>query len=369
MNYHIEQYDQNSKQRIDIFEAFEHLEFVRSENAVGAMTLTMPLRFYDPAMWWQNQILEIWRAYRGTPALVGETAYFVQDWQVYRDDNDQLLVDIYAVDANWILDTRIVNYAAGSPQAEKTGHIDDIMKAIVRENFLSQAPAERRLPGLECAPNYGLLPSITKGFSHRNVLTVLQELADASTQEGTYAVFDTIRTTPGNFEFRTYAGVRGVDHSRDSGDPRFVGEKYGNLKKPLKRYEHSDERTVIYAGGQGEEEERIIKTAKDDVRIARGYPYNFKEKFHDCRHLSAEASIQAEADAELRRCRPRRIISGDLIVSPMMMYGVHFNFGDIVTVDAMDEAVDCHISSVAVTVDSDKGEQIEVVLRSEDATG
>lgn len=369
MRYWLEVYDPLSTNRLRIVSNFRSLQIVRTENAVGALVVSLPLKEYKAYEWKLNQVIEVWREKGGNTALQNETAYFVQDWQIYRDRSGEVLVDIYAADANWILSTRVVDYYAGSSQADKSGKADDIAKAIVRENFLSLAVAERRIPRLACDVNVGAGPQITKSFSRRNVLTVLQEIAETSLENSVYLVFDVVRTVPCEFEFRTYVGMRGVDHSRDSSDPRFVGEIYGNLEDAFLRYEYFDECTVAIAGGQGEGADRLIKYAKDLSRISNGSPYNYRERFVDARQDETEAAVQAEADAELYRGRPKRIISGKLIDTLATSYGVNYGFGDIVTVEAFGQTVDCHVASVQISVDSKGGERVEVALRSEDAAG
>ena len=46
--------------------------------------------------------------------LQGDTAYFLRDWIIERTNDYQQLVRLYAYDANWLLSTRIVAYAAVS---------------------------------------------------------------------------------------------------------------------------------------------------------------------------------------------------------------------------------------------------------------
>ncbi len=366
MSYWLDRYDQRDGNRLGIIVNFKSLRFVRSENSVGALEVLLPLEYYNPNDWWKNQIIEVWRNTPQGNSLQGETAYFLRDWTIERTKDYEQLVKLYAYDANWLLSTRIVAYAAGSPQADKTDEADDMMKAIIRENFGSLADTERQLASLSIAPDYSQLPSISKSFSRRNVFNVLRDISDTVKESGVYNVFDIIRTEPCNFEFRTYKDCRGIDHSRDSGSPRFVGEKYGNLAKPKLEYQSSDEATFVYAGGQGEEEDRIIKTAQDDLRIGNGYPYNFIEKWVDARHLESEASVQAEADAELAASRPRQFLSGNLIDMPAMRYGVDFGFGDIVTAEAFGQTMNLHVSTVDISVDPDNGEKISILLKGEE---
>lgn len=366
MSYWLERYHQQSGQRIGIIENFAKLHFIRTENTIGALEVELPLLYYNPDEWWKNQVLEVWKQDGFGQSLQGETAYFLRNWQLYRNDNYEQMIRLYAADANFLLASRIVAYAAGSAQADKTDEADDMMKAIVRENLGTLADATRQIAALTCEADLSLLPSTTKSFSRQNVFNVIRDISDATKETGTYNVFDVIRTTPCNFEFRVYKDRRGIDHSRDSSDPRFVGEKYGNLSKPSLEYRGSEEITFVYAGGQGEEADRIIKTAQDDSRIGDGYPFNRREYFRDARNCETDAAVQAEADAALAEGRPKRILTGDLIDMPSMKYGVHFGFGDLLTAEAFGVSMDVHVTSVDITAGPD-GEKIKISLRGEDA--
>jgi len=101
--------------------------YVRTENTIGSMILTIPrqlMRYDDFAV---GQLFEIWREKHGSLELQNDTAYFLQDWQFYTDRGGREYIQLYATDANWLLDTAIVWAYAGSAQAEKTGKPDDIL--------------------------------------------------------------------------------------------------------------------------------------------------------------------------------------------------------------------------------------------------
>ena len=175
MRYQVDWYT-DAGVKMGVIQAFTSLEYVRTENAIGSMVLTIPrelMRYEDFAV---GQIFEIWREKHGSLELQNDTAYFLQDWQFYTDREGREYIQLYATDANWLLDTAIVWAYAGSAQAEKTGKPDDMMKAIVREQLGDLAIVERRK--LTVQNNVGAGgASITKAFAYRNVLTVLQELA------------------------------------------------------------------------------------------------------------------------------------------------------------------------------------------------
>ena len=109
-------------------------------------------------------------------------------------------IRLVASDAIWLLDTAIVAAFSGSEDAEMTGIPDDLMKAIVSKQLGSTASAWRSK--ITEAPNLGAGgASISKAFAYRNVLTVVQELADLATEAGVWLGFDVVRTAPGAFEF------------------------------------------------------------------------------------------------------------------------------------------------------------------------
>lgn len=362
MRYEIDWYT-DAGVKLGVIQAFTSLEYVRTENAIGSMVLTIPrqlMRYEDFAV---GQLFEIWREKHGSLELQNDTAYFLQDWQFYTDREGREYIQLYATDANWLLDTAIVWAYAGSSQAEKTGKPDDMMKAIVREQLGDLAGGNR--VKLSVQNNVGAGgASVTKAFAYRNVFTVLQELADVANENGVYLAFDVVRTAPATFQFRTYAGQRGTNHSRTSGDPRLVGKQYGNLAEASFGTFHSDERNCILIAGKGEDNSRLRIARVNNSRMGSS-KWNRREYFKDSRDNSTEAALQADGDEALNEFRPKQILTGRLLDTTGMQFGVHYQFGDIVTAQAFGYNVDCHISSVRVKVDQDNGEQIDVRLRGE----
>ena len=362
MRYQVDWYD-DAGTKIGVIQAFTSLEYVRAENAVGRMLLTIPRGLMKYEDFKVGQIFEIWRDKHGSLELQNETAYFLQDWQFYANSQGEEYIDLYATDANWLLDTAIVYATAGSADAEMTGIPDDLMKAIVSKQLGATAGAGRQK--LTVAGNVSAGgASVSKAFAYRNVLDVVQELADLASEGGVYLAFDVVRTAPGSFQFRTYAGQRGTDHSRTSGDPRLVGKKYGNFSEASFGTYHSDERNWVLVAGQGEEAARELVVRENLQRIGSS-KWNRREYFKDSRDDATTALLEADGDAALNEFKPKQVLTGRLHDTYGMMYGVHYQFGDILTAEAFGYNVDCHVSSVSVKVDQDGGEQIEVRLRGE----
>lgn len=340
---------------------FSKLVTVRVENDIGGLELSMPKGDFRTGDFGKCQILEVWR----DGVLQGETAYFIQNYE-FESMGGEETVRIVAADANWLLSTRIVAYAAGSAQAEMTYKADRMLREIMIDNFGADAIAARRLSNLTAGALLEDSVEITKGFSRRNVLRVMQEICEAAQEAGMRTYFDVVRTGVGLFKFYTYTGRRGEDHSLGSGDVRLVGTQYGNFDDVVLGFYHSREVNYVYAGGQGEEEEREIVEVSDANRIAVGYPFNRVESFVDARNLSATESLTAEARAGLAKGAPKIVLTGVLVETPGMRYGVHYGFGDVVSAEAFGYKVDCHVTSIRVTVDGN-GEKIDCRLYGEEA--
>ena len=349
--------------RKGVIQAFNSLEYVKTQNQIGSLVVDIPRGLYQYDEFSVGDIFEVWREKNGTLELQNETAYFLQNWEFWADSEGGEYIRLIASDANWLLDTAIVAAFSGSEDAEMTGIPDDLMKAIVSKQLGSTASAQRSK--ITEAPNLGAGgASISKAFAYRNVLTVVQELADLATEAGVWLGFDVVRTAPGAFEFRTYTGQRGQDHGRASGDPRLVGRQYGNLSEATFGTYHADERNVVVVGGQGEGTARTLVMRANDSRVLAS-KWNRREYFKDSRDDSTTAALEADGDAALEEFKPKQRLTGTLHDTPGMQYGIHYWFGDVLSVEAFGYFVDCHVKAVRVRVDQDGGEQLDIKLEGE----
>lgn len=363
MRYQVDWFSSDLVQ-LGVLQGFAELQLVRTENTIGSLKMTLPQKGFTLNSFKVGQYLEVWREKHGTLALFGETAYIVQDFEFYAAGGEHL-VDVYARDLNALLKQRIVNADTGEDEATMTGPADDLMKSVVRAQLGPTADPERKIRGLSIQASTSKSADITLEIARAFVIDVLQDMSNAAREDGVYTSFDLVRTNIGVFEFRTYINQRGADHRRSSGDVRLVGEAYGNLEDPKLGVYHGDEWNYVYAGGKGEGDTRIIRTAADNARIGQGYPYNRKEHWHDARSQDDPNGVQTEANAALAEGKPKTILTGKLIDTPGMMFGRDYQFGDVVSAEAFGEAIDCHISSVAIQYSPDQGEVLDVSLRGE----
>ena len=349
--------------RKGVIQAFNSLEYVKTQNQIGSLVVNLPRGLLQYDQFSVGDIFEVWREKGGVLELQNETAYFLQNWEFWTDGDGAEYIQLTAFDANWLLDTAIVYHYAGSAQAEMTDYPDDMMKAIV-ENELGTTAGTNRTK-VSCAPDLSAGGAqITKAFAYRNVLTVIQEIAEVANEAGVWLGFDVVRTAPGTFEFRTYTGQRGQNHGRASGDPRLVGRQYGNLSAATFGTYHAEERNTVLVGGQGEDSARELVERNNPARMYTS-KWNRREYFKDSRDDSTTAALEADGDAALEEFKPKQRLTGTLHDTPGMQYGIHYWFGDVLSVEAFGYHVDCHVKAVRVRVDQDGGEQLDIKLEGE----
>ncbi len=347
--------------RLASLESAREINYTRVLNGIGVCKIMLPENF-DTSPLAVDGRLEVWRAPEGQHQSLGFYG-LVRRWVSETDENGLTSLAVYAMHLNELLKRRIIAYAAGSAQANKTAKLDDMMKAIVRENLGSLANANRdwSAQGFSVQADLGLGPTKTKGFAWRNVLMVLQELSDTAVNEGTPIYFEIIYTSPTSFEFQTFLNVRGMDHSLTSAQPVVVGVEFGTLAQPSLDSDYGEEVSHVYAGGQQEEAARTIVEVSDTAREGTS-PFNRREGFADARNESTTAGVTAAAQAALQAGRPVRRFGGNIIDTPGARYGIEWDFGDKVTTSYRGLQYTALIRAITVSVDAQGNERVAARL-------
>jgi len=346
---------------------FIKLQMTRKINDVGAFSMTLPQKYNDLAN--ADNMIEIWRkAERGTWKLWGDTRFFLQNKKLYSGSNSEKLLDISGQDAIGLLARRGVSYYSGSAQSEKVAvAADNLLKDIVDENFGASATDTARSIAtyLTIQPDFTLAPVLSKDFAWRNVLEVLREIAQTSTGAGTYLAFDVVATENSMFEFRTYTGQRGID-KRFSGTNQQVvilSEDNGSLGSAALEENYLDEKTFVYALGQGEGAARAYSSSSDAARIGIS-PFGRIEIMRDSRSTGDTTSLTGEAFAALKEYKFKRIFSGKFLDTLAYRYGVEVEWGDRVTAQYANQTFDVLLDIVSITMQAGK-ETIEMAVRNE----
>jgi hypothetical protein len=360
-DYHLEAYNPTGTQRLAVIKDFITADYSRNEGIIGAATFTVPLAYRDlfftgDDVKVDNRILVYRNLPGGTPYLDMDTEWLVQDGEEFQGTDGKTAINLYTVDDLFIPGSRNIPYYAMTAYAEKSSvAAGNMMKAIVRENLGALAVDTTRdlTAYMTVQADLGDGATLSKSFDRRQVLAVLQEIADASTKAGSYITFDVVSKTPGQLEFRTYANYRGNDHRKTSAQPVLVGRDSGNITDFHLRFSHTGEATYIYAGGQGDAATRPIGTGYDATRMAVS-PFRRIEKFVDGLNTVYVSELNAEADAQVRAARPKLIIEGTIVQTPSFLYGLHFKWGDYFTFSDGRRSLDVRLPALRVQVTGGK---------------
>lgn len=334
---------------VAVLDVIAALDCAQPANAVGALTLTLPpsLPF---ALLRKDSRLVLDRTVGG---LTHTSTWLLRRAENTMSDDGARARRVTAVDLRDLLRRRIVPVAS---QGVATGPADDLMKQIVRDNFVTASNPDRNLPALTVAADTSSAPSVTLEFANRNVLQVLQDLAAASMAAGTYLAFDVVPIDDG-IEFRTYPTVWGFDRRAEV----LLSAERGTLAAVATDTDYTDEATVVYASGRGDE--IITVTAVDAGRIAQS-PFGRIEGYLNAASAETLAAVQAAADAELQAGRARELFSARLVEQPGLRYGVDVYLGDLVQAEYDGTLYDCRVEPVRLTLDGAGNETVGVQLRN-----
>lgn len=326
------------------------LDYVLSVGGLGVLMLTVPASF-NVNLFKLDGRCGVWRSINGAPpALDGDAIFLIRKWIFAQD-----WTTIVAVHVNDLLRRRIIAYAAGSSYASKSAAAaDDLIKTFVNENLLGGIVGVDR-DGVETQAdistylskqaNVSMGASVAKAAARRVLYDVVRELCEASTTAGTYLTADIVAPSESTLELRTYTTVRGVDHTATGAQPVILSVARGNLDNAILTVDRLNEVTFVIAGGTGEGTARKIKTAIDATRMGES-PLNRIEQFVDAANIADDAQLQSMADAALRAGRPQITLMADLIETPATTRGVHFNLGDMVTMEHRGQQYDCRLDLI-----------------------
>lgn len=352
--------------RLAVLDLWTSLDYTRTVNGTGTLNLTLPIGAYPLGYFSEDNRLYVYRTPTGgTQYLDGEACWFIRKLDKVLTGKGEKFYELTAFDANYLLSSRIVNYAPGSACADMTDQLDDMAKAVVRSNLgASSTDATRSLGGyLAFQPDLAAGPAASRSMSMRNVADAIKEMADASAST-TYMAYDTVVADPtsGALEFRTYTGQRGVDHRFPGGiNPVVLDPNLGNLADIRLSYDWTQEVTVAYVRGSGAS--AAGASAIDSTR-ANVSPFNRREVVVSAYGTSGSALWASQAAAAVRAGRPRKTFTATVLETPGTIYGVHWGFGDYLTVNFDNEAIDCRVEKVNINI-KNSNETIRVSLRSE----
>lgn len=348
-----------------VIDSFVGLSYTRRLNELGFATVTLPRD--HPAV--SNLALDsVVLLYRGQPYDTVNVDYYQDFAGVWRGNifstnrNGKQVVTLYIPDTMSIIDREIVAFKAGtanrSTWSSKT--VAQIWSDVLNYNFVV-TDAQRILPftnlsgvsrlSFDSAPTG---PTIDYNAAYKNVLTVLQELADIGDFYFIASSVASFSGTIGDFQKARLLVNSGTDRSANL---TFALERANVYNVDLDQ-RRITEPTKMIVGGPGEGTARTV-----NVRTSADYTtINHTEMFIDARDQSTSAALDARGDAKLAETAYKPRFTFRASQAPGSYYGRDYFLGDLVYALYEGSGFTQRIVGVTVAVDEDGKESIELDL-------
>lgn len=347
--------------RITLLKNFQWVSYSRSSRGLGVIQLGLPLDehlAFAPTVFQPDWRIDVWRSPEYGFPKRRESSYFLRKFRIYDREEDGLRqIEFFGRTPLDIL-RRWAVYSTTEANYKKTDYIDDMMKAIVTQEFVT---------GAHCVPtgeltvegDLSLGPSITHSFLGKTVRDVLDELkaisftknADDPTNRRIF--FDVVESGPTatngfNYIFRTYADLRGVDRTQGV----VFSMENGNLKDPEYYQDFLDQVTVAQVGA--------TQVSSPDTTLSRWNSImNYKSS------SSSDATVDTSAANRMLFEQGKDISFGAYILNtpgsptqPRSLYGVDWDFGDLLPIQYAGVNMEAEVEIVWVSVDENGAENI-----------
>ena len=206
--------------------------------------------------------------------------------------------------------------------------------------------------------------SVTKEFSNRQVLELLQELAQDSAQQSLPLYFGVVwDAANAKFQFQTQLNQWGVDRRIGTPQEALVSPENGRLGDYEIVESYTDEVTAVYVSGAGDEATWPVEEVTDTTRIDRS-PYNRIEAFINNSNTTSSSALQSDGRAFLKANQPKIVFTGEVRDVDGFRFGQHWDWGDRISVYTPELGGAARVEGVGISV-HDGRQQIAAHIQSE----
>lgn len=383
--------------------------FGRKKNDEGIAVVELSGDGYDFDIFDKDYILEIYRVnpYTGKNELQGNTCWFLRKAELEVEDQNTEKIILTFYDTVSLLSRRVVAWA-GVADANYPSiildYLDNIISLIAWYNFgpavVSPTYANSGIAGYTPSGSFAATPAIeswqydeygssvgdivnrmfpieiavpaskssltgTHRFEFETVLKAMQDIAETSQLQGQSLWFD-IEYIPATtlakmkFLFKVWVGTRGVD--RTQGVNRMViGPAFGNLSNVKITKDWTEEVTLLYVGGNGDNELKDMASVSKNQPDLPFYPIEgyISVNIGDGTGVHETDALKNEGYTELAKKSTFQIMTGEVISQPPTEFGRNFFYGDILVAKHRGFEKFVEVSEYKITVD-DGGEKIEI---------
>jgi len=342
------------------------LHYVLACGKVGALTVTLPPDFNNLLL--KDGRIHVMRSVNGNPAQrEGNSCYLIRRWD-YADD----YTIVTALHANHLFWRRffLFSSSSGSGYTDFDGAsalpADDLIKTIWKDNAGALAPATRAPTTAPIGGNDTLQTDISafvstqanagagptfdiSDLTWQSVGDTILAICDQSYSNGTYLAAEVVVPSESTLEVQTFTGQRGVDRRFSGGNGLLFSSQRGNFANGIMTVDAQHEATMVQALGSGVGLFRVTATAHDATRMGET-PFGRIEAIVDDAQNDVVANLQVEAGGSVRMMRPVIQAKGELVDTDTCTRGIHYNYGDLVTVELRGIQYDMRIDTLDITL-------------------
>lgn len=346
--------------RIALLNNVAHLSYTRSILGYSTIEFGLPYDVYVrsiPAFFQRDWRVDVWRSTAIGISKRREGSFFLRKFQIYdREDDGMRMVRFYGR-GPWEILRRWSVVTATESQYKKTDYIDDMMKAIVQEQFLTTLRVVPTATEFSVAGDTSLGPSVTHQFRGRAVLDILRELRDMSLSYNrndptNRRIFFDVVEGPGlsggfGYIFRTYADRRGADRTEGV----IFSPENGNMKGASYTENYLEETTEAMVG-----ETTVTSPQRYASRWNRILKFSGTTTAAATDTSDANKLLGAEAGQVSMNAQFLSTPGGSGM--PRCLYGVDWDFGDMVRVQYAGRSLNADVNIVYVSVNDSGQEKI-----------
>jgi hypothetical protein len=253
------------------------------------------------------------------------------------------------------------------------------MREIVRENFTSAigsvpaadlpgsvsviGAAKRIMPQIVVEANRSLAQVISQDVAWSVVGDALRTIADAAMEKSERLIYDLVYDgVQRKFVFTVWIGHRGADRTQSV----FFAPVMGNVSEMRMTKDYTAEATWVHVGGDGQASLKIVSAVVAGEGIFASTPFYPTEAYVDVADAkNDQALMTTKGNQEMRRRAPRWVFSATALDIAEQRFGLHYDYGDLVSASHRGEYSVCRINQFRIRY-AGGIEEIEIPLESEE---
>jgi len=356
----------DSGKKMLLFKNLAYVSYCRTTNGYGTIQLGLPFNDYVkfvPFVFQPDWRIDVFRSPESGLPKRRECSFLLRKFRIYDRTTDSMrMIEFFGrspidILRRWSVVSYTISYY------KKTDQIDDMMKAIVTQSFIT-TPMVAPTGELTVEGNVSLGPIVTLSFFGKVVLEILRDLkatsfslnaTDPTSKKIYFDVVEGNTLSNGGFGylFKTYAGLRGTDRTSNL----VFSVENGNIQEPQYYEDYLDQVTEGQVGTTVVDGPDIYLSRWNKIMVYRGITEspNFSTSVDEKTALANKILAEGAKDVSFNATF---LNTPGSPVQPRSLYGVDWDLGDLLSVKYAGRAFESEVKIVYVSLEEDGKENV-----------